>query len=356
MKDIKYRYALNEQGIVVSIDKLSKETSKDKKYYCLECKEPLIPRLGEKRAWHFAHMNNETHCSYETYLHKLAKHLIKKKFEESSTFKIKFHGWCKCDKHDTCPLYDDNYCKGREPNSFDLKDHYNTCQEEEKVGNYIADLLLCHSEMPKREPILIEIHVTHKSTEEKKKSGYKIIELTIKSEDDLEYFLNTPTIEDDIQQESKRSANFYGFKTSKTTKCFKENLPQIIISRNETEIKYVGCYKAFEEPDNDDTKITFIGRLEKSDIEKYGYIVTRKKGYDIKTCALCKYYRDGICCPYKKFSTSKHPEHHTARTCKYYRDHIDEIEKLEKTFKESTPHTGEINGYKYYILKQTSQI
>lgn len=41
----------------------------------------MIPRMGEVRSWHFAHRGDEDHCGTETYLHKLAKRLVKDKFE-----------------------------------------------------------------------------------------------------------------------------------------------------------------------------------------------------------------------------------------------------------------------------------
>lgn len=348
MKNIKYRYARNEQGVVVSINELTKETLNNQTYYCLECGKPLIAKLGEIRTWHFAHPNNDAQCNRESYLHKLAKHLIKKKFEQSPTFIIKFHSWCKCDNHNACPLYDFNYCRERVLNKYDLKEYYNKCLEEEVFGNFRADLLLIHSENPKREPVLIEIHVTHKSTEEKKNSGHRIIELTINSEDDIEHIINSPIIEEDSYRE-KRSAIFYGFKSCKTTKCYKESLPQIIKFSDNIRIKYEECYKAFTNPYKDAHIITFIGHLEKNDIEKYGYILTRKNNFEIKTCTLCKYYKDGICCLYKKFYTDKYPKHHTARICKFYRENREEIERLKKTISEYDPNRGLIDGYRYYI-------
>ena len=45
---------------IVAIEKVDKENNK--KYLCPHCKKEVIPKLGEKNVWHFAHKDKS--CDY----------------------------------------------------------------------------------------------------------------------------------------------------------------------------------------------------------------------------------------------------------------------------------------------------
>lgn len=45
---------------------------RNEKYFCPICGELMNPHMGKVRRWHFVH-KNAGNCSYESYLHKLAK-------------------------------------------------------------------------------------------------------------------------------------------------------------------------------------------------------------------------------------------------------------------------------------------
>lgn len=353
MNDIKYRYAHDEHRNIVPINKVNKENKST--YYCITCGERMIPRIGTKKVAHFAHKGNSQNCNGETYLHKLAKELIKKKFEQSDSFKIGYYRNAKCNRHNICPLYNPKRCYTRinNPEIFDLKEYYDTCQEEKECDGFIADLLLSHSQRRDRAPIFIEIHVNHKSTEKKKNSGHKIIELTIKSEEDIEHFVDS-TIEETLFPEEKKNgcAEFYGFDrfSQKTREGYLDSFPYITIHKSgKPYVEFKCCYDAFYKSHKDATCICFIGFLDKIQILRYGYLLVRKKGNEIKTCYLCKYYKNTFCCLYKKHDTPKNPNRDTANTCKYYRED-EEVKRVNATIKEKSPTSGEITGLKYYIL------
>lgn len=80
MQFFKNPFAVNENNEMVYI----KEDDRDNKElyrncYCPKCREKLIPRMGEKNRWHFAHKSNKQ-CdgNFESSLHLYAKELIKK--------------------------------------------------------------------------------------------------------------------------------------------------------------------------------------------------------------------------------------------------------------------------------------
>ena len=170
MAGVKYKYAFDEQGRLVSIKQAYLERKEGHSYHWIGCDAGMIARLGEVRDWHFAHRGDEIHCGTETYLHMVAKRLIKEKFEKNEPFKVGYYRDVKCSDMTTCPFAKDEECHTYKLETFDLKEFYDTCEEEKPVGNYIADLLLTNSSKPDREPVLIEIQVSHKSTPQKKKT------------------------------------------------------------------------------------------------------------------------------------------------------------------------------------------
>lgn len=90
MAEIKYQYAYDESKNLVSIKDITKENRNQNQYICIGCGNPLLPRaIGSKyRRPHFYH-KELVDCSGETYLHKLAKKLIKENLKTPRS--LKFH-------------------------------------------------------------------------------------------------------------------------------------------------------------------------------------------------------------------------------------------------------------------------
>ena len=172
MAEIKYQYAYDENGKLVSIDEYIRDTGKLHTFKCVGCGGTLLPRAigSEYRRAHFYH-KEVIGCSGETYIHKLAKKLIKEKFDNSDRFYIAYNVNKRCDKRD-CRLRNIDCQRKYEKNVIDLKKYYDTCTEEAQVNGFIADLLLTNSKKPNTKPVLIEICVTHACEEEKRNSAY----------------------------------------------------------------------------------------------------------------------------------------------------------------------------------------
>ena len=60
------------------------------------------------------------------------------------------------------------------------------------------------------------------------------------------------------------------------------------------------------------------------DVYGVGYAVSVKKGFDVRTCAMCRFHRPGerpyhfFCCLYKKRGTPQNPEAYEAISCPHY--------------------------------------
>ena len=99
---IAYPYATDETGEIVHIS----DAEKDHSYHCTGCNKPMVCRQGEKREWHFAHKAAQGGCSWESVLHKQAKHLIEQSFKFAQKNERPYFIRLSCD---TC---ENNYISG----------------------------------------------------------------------------------------------------------------------------------------------------------------------------------------------------------------------------------------------------
>ncbi len=334
---IKYHYALDEQDKTVCIDNVSDEDKNLHTYHCMSCGSMMIPRRGKIREWHFAHKGNDEQC-YETYIHLLSKYLIKKKFDDSDKFEICYYKNTECCSFKSkCIFFDENKCcKESEPLTYDLKKYYDTCEVEQNIGNYKADLLLKNSTKREITPILIEIQVTHKCEKEKIESGNRIIELRIRNEKDIENLLKTTLTEKYNAKKDTDNigfAKFYGFKRVST-----EIEPIRNIKTNRFYLFEDGNY--YVEPISCDTLPkkkypqtifeVIIGecKIKIYSIHFYGKLLAIQHNAIKGFCLFCKHYKDidnywsidKFCWLYKKYGTPQYPEQIQAKQCKYYRE------------------------------------
>ncbi len=68
--------------------------------------------------------------------------------------------------------------------SYDFKKIYDTAEIEKEFNSFRADVLLSSSNIPHRDPVFMEIEVTHPCDEKKINSGNRIIEIKVEKEED----------------------------------------------------------------------------------------------------------------------------------------------------------------------------
>ena len=102
MAEIQYPYAYDENHNLISIEDVT-EADRSREFRCPNCGAKMRPRLGKKNAHCFYHADTET-CTAESYLHKVAKEIIVRKFN-SGSFPIRRKMWLECNvkcQHDRC--------------------------------------------------------------------------------------------------------------------------------------------------------------------------------------------------------------------------------------------------------------
>lgn len=320
-----YSYALNATGIITHI----RYANKDESYKCPGCGNDMIPHMGKIRKWHFVH-KAESYCNFETYLHKVAKVRIRQKFLSSDKFFITFDPLHYCSKED-CPIRKEPKCRIHIKRTFEIRRFYDICEEEIEYKGFRPDLLLRSSAHPEWPPIFIEIHVTHKSSASKIDSGLRIIEISIKHEDDITQIISSTTLKgtlfNSIRYSPKESKIvFFNFnKTyliSPSDKFYEQKY--VFALKDNGDFTY-SHFKCFEE----------IGYLYPLDL--YNLIVSsvpinwlwafsefHKRGLVIKNCLRCKFckhtpYGERICTLYKKHNTPQSPQIKQADSCYYFK-------------------------------------
>lgn len=327
MATILYKYAFDENKKLVCINDLIKNSSSTHTYICPNCGSIMSARIGNGgKSPHFAHRDIRE-CNAETYIHKLAKLILRKKwYDNSKDFKIQYEQVAYCIKKESCPFFEEEYCKTNELLSFNLKDEYDDCFEEKKIDNFVADLLITSNKHPDK-PIMMEIWVNHESSEIKKTSKNKIIEIKIESIDDL---INL--WEMDIIESSK--VRFIGtfIKESKHRKQLKRDgiIHFKLFNSGKVFMPTSSCNRIPRKSKN--TLFECLISLftynlgVPANIKKIGLNKAKECGAIDRLCSICvfhkynEYYNTSVCVLYKRYNLPMEPKPVFAVTCPHYKE------------------------------------
>lgn len=307
---IQFHNATDTDGKMIHIDEVTQD-NRAEHYFCIGCGKEMSAVLGEKREHHFRH--KEDTCSWESYLHQLGKKLIKQRFETSTEFIVQYYGQSTCQKWEECKLRKSCgqlKCQSKLLFSVDLKNNFDTCEEEAGYKGFRADLKLTHSEYPEREPIFLEIFVTHECKPDKIASGIKIIEIKINSEIDA----LQPIIENEGSMVESKPYTPYNVKTISPIRFynFERNVtPEYLLNRfclyrdengllrGRCEQNKITCQNV--ETEHNDLSLFEVAILEKSvpNKQKYslnylGMALAINKGFEIKNCIFCNRFRSCV--------------------------------------------------------------
>ena len=219
-----------------------------------------------------------------------------------------------------------------------------------------VDLLLTSSEKPNREPVLIEVQVSHKSSAQKIESGLRILEIRIKTEDDIKSLLSSPIVENPDAHfgyvrdvETIGFAKFHNFKkkASSPEPLEKRSIQRFYLFRSGKAFvtnmdEFKSCREVYKK-DND--KAIFEASIDCFYLDspspyEFGYMAAMQNGIQVRTCQFYKYHRSGyevgfgldpiFCCLYKKYGTPENSEPKYARQCQYYRDDMEQMGEVQR--------------------------
>ena len=320
-KQVKYSYCLDENGNLVHVEDLKDETRHAHQWYCLQCGQVMVPNLGKIKAKHFAH-KADTACDGESYLHKLAKRLIRDRFLSTGLFPVIFKREVPCREVYKCPLFESNYCNEEKITPFNLKQWYDTCKEEAAEGGFRPDLLLTCSSKPEREAVFIEVFKTHQSNELKLRSEYRIIETKkIETEEDIADIINRGFVEGE-------NCNTYNFKLKLSQPLLrKRTIDRFVLYDDGRARKInVSCDNRHRRIFNNSVAELNMREAWTYDMNTFqiGFAYLLKKGFTFRNCMICNkyrstYYGDYLCIMYKKLHLeSSKPKQSQATNCQYF--------------------------------------
>lgn len=188
---VKYGFALldSENGKVVGIDNLSRETSLHHKFYCPHCHGEMYPTFGQIQVFHFRHKGEK--CKPDKYLHDLAEKIFEEEYmnclENGISFILEIHSPVACSYE--CLNRQNGICRIYQNTKIvDLTKAFTKIEKESRVKHddhfRIPDILLSSEYDTKAIHLWVEIWVKHE-TEEKKRDEGSILEIKVSSEDDL---------------------------------------------------------------------------------------------------------------------------------------------------------------------------
>lgn len=353
-----YSYANNSSGKLINVE----NAQRSEKYFCPICGDEMTPHMGKVRRWHFVHKNG-CNCSYESYLHELAKIKIRQAFLSSDHFMLSYNAKALCSLE--CPFIDSPRCNAEKPVEFDLRKFYDSCEIEAPYHKYRADLLLSSSAKPKTPPVLIEIMVTHKCTQDKINDGVRIIEIPIQSEQQIDDIVKS------CKLSAKRNSSYvndgdiilYNF-----NKIESVDPSEIIIeqedyfSRKNTLVFWLNkqghfhstSYHCFEIskklPPNVHYYISKNATSLKDILQGFS-----RRGVKIRNCFLCKFSKQDyngnrICILYKKHNLPRKPSPCYATSCPHYKeDFVTDQSMIQYDENESK---SQENKFYYHICKE----
>lgn len=285
---VKFHYATEntKDGKIVSISDVD-AAHRAKHYYCISCGNEMTAALGKKNEHHFRHKGD--HCGWETYLHELGKRIIKERFESEEHFYISYKANFICNNYEECkiksPLPYNPKCIGEKMHKIDLKEYYDTCEEESYYRGFRADLKLSSTAHPERKPVFIEIAVTHDCEKVKIDSGIRIIELKVKEEIDiLKPFKESDEIRFyNFKREIEANLNVDRFSINKEKDGLGVSIEQGLDCKQVDHHRRDSIFE-FSIPSES------LKNINNMNFKEFGIMVFNLKIVRLKHCAICHYY------------------------------------------------------------------
>lgn len=293
-RSIKWGYALNKDNVLTSILDASK--TDEKEFHCLNCGDAMVKRCGEHNEFHFAH--KKCKCSYETYLHNLAKTRIKQWLEKSTTIDVYFEQRAYCLKlkdSGICDIQKDAKvcCFKEKTTHYNVRKSLDMCELEKQKT--IKDIIftpdiLWYSSKNENDFIFIEIFVKHECSDQKKESGARIIEFKIENEADINYIVSHNFIK------NGSDVRYYGFKPHDTYDDISPDAKAcidkfIVYESGKTFSTTCTCLNYMKHNPKSIFELSIVQDVDSSyKAKNWGIAEALRRRLSVGNCQMCKFY------------------------------------------------------------------
>ena len=306
-------------------------------YYCLSCRKELTIDISDTGRYFFKHIDSNSNCDDDLYLHEAAKDIILHKFITSDVFEILVPQYHNCKENVECAYFQPKLCCTEKRIAYDLKKYgYSECLKDQKMQDFKhkCDLVIKDANSDK-ESIIISISAgaCHVEIDTKK---YRVIDIEVSNNNELLTLLNEPI--------GCHCLSFINFKTDNKKTVYRSEIDRKVLkfsmfSSGKYYIDTVSCDRLNEHKHSTVLEYIFIdGVQSKDDAKLYSLMKCYEQKRKVCFCEICWFIAktngfyslsEIICKRYKTKGTPHYPLEVMPINCPYFR--IDkEIEHMVK--------------------------
>lgn len=310
--------AVDEQNSIVNLTEFKNIDTDKHTYYCIACGEQV--RINGDS---FVHLDENTPCGDDFYLHEAAKKILYERFNSQHEFNIYIPQLHVCENRLQCALFNDKYCSCALSVPYDLKAHgYDSCEIEYKFPNeqFPYDLVLKRGSDLKN-AIIITIDADGCFIEHKNLTT-RNIELSIRCESDILELYDKPLV-----GKTGRIFNFT-HKYVKTTSWMniKRNVFKFTLFSSGKYYYDKSCMSIKKHSALYEMIVATPNMGDSKSLKQYAILHCYNRQKVLCLCEICYYFRNlgdihnnkNICIRYKTKGTPKNPLNTWPVKCQYF--------------------------------------
>ena len=327
--------AVDEQNKIVRLYSPDEIDANKHSYYCVACGKEVFIDVDDWGYYSFTHLDENTPCEDDFYLHEAAKKMLYRKFNTQQAFDVFIPQPYLCEIGCQCSLYNERSCSADIPIPYNLKTHgYHSCEIEYKFPDkqFSYDVVLKRGDdLETAIVIIIDAGTCYIEPEDQKN---RIREVAIECERDVFKLYEEP-----LHEENARFLNFR-HKDLKTTSWEKVNRKILKFTLYSSGKYYMGAESCRSTQNKSAVYEMIIPPNVKSNkaMKLYAILHCYKKRKELCLCEICYYLRENfynqecICIRHRTKGTPRNPLETMPTRCPYFSLNRNLETQLEKEF------------------------
>ena len=315
--------AVDEQNTIVNLYNIDEIDTNKHTYFCIACGKEVFVNVDNRGFYSFSHLDENTPCEDDFYLHEAAKKVLYRKFNTRHKFDVYIPQRHLCEKREQCSLFNENGCSIAIPVSYDLKAHgYDSCEIEYKFPNeqFSYDAVLKRGgDLKTAIVIIIDAETCHIEPRNLKN---RTIEVAVRCESDIFELYTKPLCGENVE--------FFNFehKDLKTTSWEKVNREVLKFTLFSSGKYYLGIESCMSTRKKSAIyEIIILKGIENyKTMRQYAIFHCYKEQKVLCLCEICYYLRyvdnlicrENICIRYKTKGTPRTPLETMPIKCPYF--------------------------------------
>lgn len=301
--------AIDEQNTIVNLYNSDDIDANKHTYFCIACGKEVFIDVDDWGNYSFSHLDKNTPCEDDFYLHEAAKKVLCWRFNTQQKFDVYIPQLHLCEESSQCSLFNEKDCSIAIPKFYDLKAHgYDSCEIEYKFPNekFSYDIVLRRgADLRTAIVIVIDADTCHIEPENLKN---RTIEITVRCESDIFELYEKPLRGENFNFEHK------DLKTTSWKNVNREVLKFTLFSSGKYYLGTNGCMSTQKRSAVYEMIISQMAGSYKL-MKQYAILHCYNKQKVLCLCEICYYLRnrDGflnqekICIRYKTKGTPRNP-------------------------------------------------